>query len=188
MGEEAYVVSVSLCLVLPNSFSMKIYSILSIWSYSPERSTPFWEVRGYTCCPPTAVLCRAALRCGKEERWSCMEGCLHMGFRELKSISLHRLLVAVIPLAPLCAWCLFLFSLDQDETEWDSALFLLHLPCHTPTLDVGLPINISSSHSAVVFKQWRKCTVTEIQFAEKLGAFCDPGEAYSIFWDICPLT
>lgn len=52
-----------------------------------------------------------------------------------------------------CGCCLPpLLSLDQDETELNSALFLLHLPYHTPTLDVGLPISITLSHSTVVFQ------------------------------------
>lgn len=50
-------------------------------------------------------------------RWSYMEGC-SMGFRSLKSISLHRLLVAVIPFVPLCAWCLLLSGSGWNRTEF----------------------------------------------------------------------
>lgn len=65
-------------------------------------------------------------------------------FGELELVSSHRLLVSVFPLAPSCGCCLPpLCSLDQDETEWDFALFLLHLSSHASTLDVGLPISIT---------------------------------------------
>lgn len=56
----------------------------------------------------------------------------HAGFWFLYSL----LLLHVAAVFLLC-------SLDQDETERDSALFLLHLPSHASTLNVGLPLSIT---------------------------------------------
>lgn len=143
--------------ILPSTarFSAEMHSVPTVWSYG--------EICGYACSPPTSILRRASLRCGREEGWlrSALwkDVCTldDMGFRELEPVSSRRLLVSVLPLAPSCGCCLpALFLLDRDETERDSALFLLHPPCHTPALDVGLPISITLSHSAVVFEGWRK--------------------------------
>lgn len=99
------------------------------------------------CCTPTSITCITALRSVKQERQlnsaTWRDSCTldDTGFGELESVSLRRLLVSALILAPSCGCCLPpLFSLDQDETEWDSALFLLHPPHHTHMLDVGLPL------------------------------------------------
>lgn len=137
-------VSVSLWLVLPNShlpstarFSVEMYSVLTVWSYPPEEAIPFWDVCGYTCCPPTGIIRRAALRCCREEgrlssaSWKDVCTLDDTGFGELEWVSSHRLLVSVLPLAPSCGCCLPpLFSLDGDETEWDSAFSPPSAPPH----------------------------------------------------------
>lgn len=153
--------------VLPSTtrFSVEEYSVLTAWSYPPEESIHFWGMYvGIPAVHPPVITCRAALRCCREEgrlssaTWKDVCTLDDMGFGELESVSSHRLLVSVLPLAPSCGCCLPpLFLLDRDETERDSALFLLHLPRHTPSLDVGLPTSITLSHPAVVFKGWRKC-------------------------------
>lgn len=155
MGEEALVVSVSLLLVLPSSsltFSRLLpsgaHSVLTPQSCAPDGSLPFWD--GYLCSTPTSITHKAALRRGREEgrpgraAWKDICTLDDTRFGELELVSSHRLLVSVFPLAPSCGCCLpLLCSLDQDETEWDSAQFLLHLSSHATTLDVGLPISIT---------------------------------------------
>lgn len=157
MGGEAPVVSVSLLLVIPSRcftftrlFPSGLYSVLTPRSCAPDRSLTFWYIRGYPCCTPTSTTCKATLRCGREEGrpsravWKDICTLDDTRFGELELVSSHRLLVSVFPLAPSCGCCLPpLCSLDQDETEWDSALFLFHLPSHASTLDVGLPISIT---------------------------------------------
>lgn len=163
-------VSVSLLLALANSsltfarFPRGVYSVPTPWSCAPDGSLPFRYLSGCPCCTPTSITCKAALRCGREEgrpisaMWKDICTLDDTRFGELELVSSYRLLISVFPLAPSCGCCLPpLFSLDQDETEWDSALFFLHLPSHASTLDVGLPITIALSHPAVVFKAWRKC-------------------------------
>lgn len=160
-------VSVSLWLILPNG--SLTFKSLFLSGNQPSGVIllnslyPFGMYLGKHAVHPPVITCRAALRCYREEgrlssaTWKDVCTLDDTGFGELESVSSHSLLVSALPLAASCGCSLPpLFLLDQDETEWDSALFLLHLPHHTPTLDVGLPISIILSDPAVVFKGWRK--------------------------------
>lgn len=123
---------------------MWVYVLYTRWHHmaSSQRSSEMWQ------------------RAGKlsSATWKDIFILDDVGFGKLEPVFSHGFLVSVLPLAPSCGCCLPpLFSLDQDETEWDSALSLLHPPCHIPTLDVGLPISIILSHPAAVFGGWRKC-------------------------------
>lgn len=127
------------------------------------ESAPFWDVCGvYVLYTQLHHMWRSSemwQRAGRLSSATWKDICTpaDVGFGELEPVSSHSLLVSVLALAYSCGCCLHpLFLLDQDETGWDSALFLLHLPCHIPTLDVGLPISITVSHPAVFFKGWRK--------------------------------
>lgn len=143
------------------------------------------------CCTPTSTTCITALRSVKEERqlnsatWRDSCTLNDTGFGEPESVSSRRLLVSALILAPSCGCCLPpLFSLDQDETEWDSALFLLHSPHHTHMLDVGLPLALFYL-TLKSFLGWRKC-VTVILLVENLRVFCVLSRMVA-FWIRCLL-
>lgn len=135
----------------------------NLMEFTLLESAPFWDVCGvYVLYTQLHHMWRSSemwQRAGRLSSATWKDICTpaDVGFGELEPVSSHSLLVSVLALAYSCGCCLHpLFLLDQDETGWDSALFLLHLPCHIPTLDVGLPISITVSHPAVFFKGWRK--------------------------------
>lgn len=187
--EERPTCSVCLWLVLPNSHltfnsrllggnvlcpdcmefpSQKVYTPVGCtWVYVPSTHWHRTQSRS------------ATRRRRGEDRQRYVEGCLRSGWRGIRGAGISFFMRAFGVCAPSCSfmWLLFSsFSLDWDETEWDSALFLFHPPRHTPASDVGLAINITLSHPAVVSKEWRKRVRCRDTVCREVGSLLCPPE------------